>query len=316
MCFSDANLKKIAFYKEHYQIIVDSPLVNKSLIRLQDKGKRLCRFCGKDEKEVTFKNKAHAIPELLGNKSIISMNECDKCNEFFAKEYEDHLAKWFGPGRSLTQMHGKKGVPKFKTDDFHIEMGEKGLAFTITTNNYEKINFPQESPFEFKFPVKMPTQPYIPIRAAKALIKSAISILPYELLPECEKLIAWLLNKDKATLTEFPILYSFTPGVNPYAKGKVIILKRKSNAQLPYLFFLIAIANHRFQVLLPFCKSDTWMKNGRNTFTIMPFPVPFDIAYEKKYGETKFYWDNWASEEPMMSDRTASFHVERAERIK
>jgi hypothetical protein len=315
MCFSNENLKKIAFYEEHYQIIVNLPLADKSPIRIQDEGERLCRFCGKGENEVTFKNKAHAIPELLGNKSIFSMNECNKCNEYFAKECEDHLAKWFGSGRSLTQMHGKKGVPKFKTPDIRVEMGDKGLALTITKKDVEKMNIPENTPFEFKIPVEMPTQAYTPIRAAQTLVKSAISVLPQDLLSECEGTIAWLLGRSKVTISNFPVLYSFTPGPNPYVNGKAMILNRKLDKPMPFLWFIVATSNYRFQIMVPFCKRDTWISSGENTFKVAHFPVPFDVAYEAKYGKSEFYIDNWAGEKPIVQNRTGTFHVDRAERI-
>ncbi|MFA5251657.1 MAG: hypothetical protein WC454_03620, partial [Phycisphaerae bacterium] len=75
--FSEANLKKIAFYEQHYQIVKDLPLVAKSPVKFRDHesvNERKCRFCGKSEPAVSFKNRAHAIPECLGNKSLILMN--------------------------------------------------------------------------------------------------------------------------------------------------------------------------------------------------------------------------------------------------
>jgi len=48
--------------------------------------KRICRFCsnGMNTKDkVTFKLKAHAISEALGNKLIVLNEECDTCNAKF-----------------------------------------------------------------------------------------------------------------------------------------------------------------------------------------------------------------------------------------
>ena len=171
-------------YEQHYQIVVNLPLVDKEPIRLCDHehdSERKCRFCGKSKPEVSFKNEAHAIPEFLGNKSLILMNECDICNGFFAREYEDHLAKWFGPMRSLCQMQGKKGTPKYKSDKFIAARGNKGLELFINSNS-SIMNIKEGSSGSFKIPVEMKTKPYIPVRAAQAFIKSAISVLPKELL--------------------------------------------------------------------------------------------------------------------------------------
>jgi len=250
MPFSEANLKKIAFYDQHYRIVIYLPLVTKTPIKLCDHenvGERKCRFCGKSKPEVSFRKKAHAIPEFLGNKSLISMNECDICNEFFASEYEDHLAKWFGPMRSLCQMQGKEGIPKYKSKEFTAARGNKGMELFINSDSSIMNNIKEGASGAFKIPVPMKTQPYIPIRAAKAFIKSAISVLPKELLSECGNTILWLLGKATVNIDKFPVFYAFTPGINPYKNGKVMICKRKNpDVEMPSLWFTIATTNFCF----------------------------------------------------------------------
>ncbi len=44
---------------------------------------RRCRFCDRDSADATFRTAAHAIPELLGNKTLFTLEECDQCNAFF-----------------------------------------------------------------------------------------------------------------------------------------------------------------------------------------------------------------------------------------
>ena len=317
MPFSEANLKRIAFYEQHYQIVVDLPLVAKFPIKLCDydnDSERKCRFCGETNPEVSFRKKAHAIPEFLGNKSIILINECDICNEFFAREYEDHLAKWFGPMRSLCQMQGKKGTPKYKSDKFIAARGNKSIELFINSNS-SIMNIKEGSSGTFKIPVEMKTQPFIPVRAAQAFIKSAISILPIELLSECENTILWLSKKSKVNLDRFTVLYAFTPGVNPYKNGKVMICKRKnSGAEMPALWFTIATTNFLFQIMIPFCKSDGWIKHTKdNSFEATKFPTPFPEEYERKFGKTVWYCEDWACDMPIVQNREASFHFDRIE---
>ncbi len=318
MAFSEANLKKIAFYQEHYEILVDLPLVAKMPIRLRDHAKdseRKCRFCGKSKPEVSFRKEAHAIPEFLGNKSVISMNECDICNEFFAREYEDHLSKWFGPMRSLCQMRGKKGTPKYKSDTFIAARGDKGMELFMNADS-STMNIKERSSGTFKIPVEMKTQPYVPVRAAQAFIKSAISVLPRELLSECQNTILWLLNKATVNLDTFPVLYAFTPGLNPYRVGKVMICKRKDpGVEMPSLWFILGTANFLFQVMIPFCKSDGWIKQGKpNNFEVTAFPTPFPEEYERKFGKTVWHYENWACDKPIVQNRGASFHFDRMEK--
>ncbi|OGU60967.1 MAG: hypothetical protein A2X64_02885 [Ignavibacteria bacterium GWF2_33_9] len=313
---SKLNLEKIEFYNKHYTVEVDRPLIDSNLIKLSDKNinERKCRFCGKSKFEVTFKNRAHAIPEFLGNKSIITMNECDVCNQFFASEYEDHLAKWFGPMRSLCQIQGKHGTPKYKSEKFVAKKGDKGMELFVKADS-TLMNLNDGGSGNFKIPVEMETQPYIPIKAAKAFIKAAVSVLPEELLPECEKTILWLLNKANVNFDKFPVFYAFTPGVNPYKNGRAMICKRKSiEMEIPFLWFIIATTNFLFQIMVPFCKSDSWIKFGtENKFNIMYFPTPFTEKYETKIGKTVWYQDDWASNIPIIQNREASFHFDRIE---
>jgi len=320
MPFSEANLKRIAFYEQHYQIVLDLHLVAKVPIKLGDyenDSERKCRFCGKSKPEVSFRKKAHAIPEFLGNKSLILINECDICNDFFSREYEDHLAKWFGPMRSLCQMQGKKGTPKYKSHKFIAARGNKGMELFVNSNS-SIMNIKEGSSGTFKIPVEMKTQPYIPVRAAQAFIKSAISILPREFLCECENTILWLLNKATVNLDKFPVLYAFTPGVNPYKNGKVMICKRKNpGAEMPSLWFIIATTNFLFQIMIPFCKSDGWIKHGKeNNFKATKFPTPFPEEYERKFGKTIWYCEDWACDKPTVQNRQASFHFDRVEQKK
>ena len=107
----------VSYYDEHYEIIFHAPFLSDAKTRIQDHVEpagRLCRFCGKGVPEVSFSKTAHAVPEFLGNRDILSMNECDTCNDYFATQYEDHLSKWSQYPRALSQIKGKKKKPTFK----------------------------------------------------------------------------------------------------------------------------------------------------------------------------------------------------------
>ena len=69
-----------------YELFLFVP-TQKIVVGESDKNKRRCIYCGGflgDNKRTTFKEKAHAIPEALGNKKFIQNEECDSCNSFFA----------------------------------------------------------------------------------------------------------------------------------------------------------------------------------------------------------------------------------------
>ncbi len=311
MTLSKTQLEAVAFYDQHYQVIFDSSLNEGRPVKLSDpedeKG-RICRFCGLGKPEVTFKNVAHAVPEFLANKSLVSMNECDTCNEFLAHKYEDDLAKWFGPMRSVSQMKGKKGVPTYKNENVRIGMGSKGLEIGIVTEDLEShLKF--DGPFTFTMPVATPSQPFVPINAAKALIKTACSLCPPELLNECKPAIDWLMERALANMSMFPVLFAFTPGPMPYGDGKVLLLKRKSHDEYPFIWCIIATANYRFQFFVPFCPSDAWMMKGKSAqLNMHHFPDVFGDKWP--HGKTCFGNFDWSGKEPIVKEQSFSFHVE------
>jgi hypothetical protein len=55
------------------------------------KSKRVCRFCNNKKPKITFNNKAHAISEGLGNKTIVLYDECDSCNTGFSRTIEPDI---------------------------------------------------------------------------------------------------------------------------------------------------------------------------------------------------------------------------------
>ena len=351
MSLSDKQRENFAYYAERYTVTADYPLVAERPVRLLDHlhgEPQRCRFCGRAKPEATFRNAAHAVPEFLGNQSLLSLNECDGCNARFASKYEDHLAKWFGPFRTVSQIRGKKGVPTYKSDEIRIEMGAHGLNFTIINADLMKSQLDREGPIAFTLPVETPSQPYVPIRAAMALVKVACSVCPADDLAQCQPAIDWLMGRAILSTTMFPVLHAFTPGPNPYGEGKVMMLRRKVNEPIPYLWCIVATANYRFQFFVPFCPNDVWLKSGdritlswepsRNKLDVLTsdlpkksrttvrytsklfldgscrhYPVPFGDDWP--HGKTEYSPLNWSGTELEVRDPAVTLNVDRAERI-
>ncbi len=318
MAFSDIDLKRAVYYRNRYDVIANFPLVAERRIRLSDHQKdetRRCRFCSRSKPEATFRNTAHAIPEFLGNKSLISMNECDACNKELADKYEDHLSKWFGPMRTVSQMPGKRGVPTYKDINgrTRIEMGKDGLRFTVV-NDKLMDSLDRDGPLSFSLPVDTPSQPHVPLCAAMALVKMACSISPFNKSPSVQPAIDWLMGKAQARVQGFPVLYSFTPGPNPYHTGNVMLLRRKVDEAIPYLWCIVASTNYRFQFFVPFCPEDAWIKSGkRASFDCMHYPVPFCQSWQ--YGNTEYYVFDWSETKPIVKKPKVTMHVTRAKRV-
>jgi hypothetical protein len=311
MNLSKTQADAVAFYDQHYRVVFDSALREARPVKLTDpegdKG-RICRFCGLGKPDVTFKSVAHAVPEFLGNKSLVSQNECDTCNQALANQYEDHLSKWFGPMRTVSQIRGKSGVPTYKKNDMRIEMGSSGLEIGVVAEDLEShLKF--DGPFTFTLPIPTKSQPFIPINAAKALIKIACSLCPPGLLGECKPAIDWLMGRAKARMSMFPVLFTFTPGPMPYGDGKLLLLQRKTNEKFPLIWCIVATANYRFQFFVPFCSADAWMlKESSVQLSFHHFPDVFGDDWQ--HGKTRFGVMDWSGTEPVVKESSFSFHVE------
>ena len=74
-------LKALRFYTDHYDTLFFRGVggANKQIVLGTKPNK--CRFCSGERPARTFKKRAHAVSELLGNKAVKSLYECDACNE-------------------------------------------------------------------------------------------------------------------------------------------------------------------------------------------------------------------------------------------
>ena len=116
----------------------------------RDKSKRVCRYCNKSKPEVSFKKVAHSISEALGNKKIITNDECDTCNEKFGKGIENDLILYLSLFRNFFGIKGKKGIPKLKGKNFEIVNNERIEIKQILSD--EEINKTEYD--DFKLPLE------------------------------------------------------------------------------------------------------------------------------------------------------------------
>jgi len=249
------------------------------------KDNRTCRYCGKTAADVPFKLEAHALPEFTGNKSLIAYDECDICNEKFSRLVEDHFGKYLGALRTLSQVHGKKGVPTYKGQDgkSRISMGGAGLQVT----DYEDDPIWEINEESKTVTVTAHRQPYVPAAVFKCLVKMAISITPSSLLGEMGHLCKWILE-DNHTYESFPynplvVFEQFTPGPMPYPGVTVFLLRRKQKVtDVPYMQFIAAFGNTMYQIIVPMPEQDKALMGKPTQLSL--FPVPFSEGYE--YGKT------------------------------
>lgn len=318
---ADQAIERIKqYYSERYDLAVRLPFVSDENIFLRDHEtaeSRNCRFCHQSHPEVSFKSKAHAVSEFLGNRSIFSLNECDSCNEFLGREYEDHLSKWSLFARAVSQIKGKKRRPTFKNAAKTMRVGPNGdgMSIELSAPNLITPQLREGGPSSFTLPLDATSQPYVPMRAALALVKIACSICPRMYVQECKPAIDWLMKRSNPSINGFPVLYSFTPGPISDAASEVLLLRRREDEPIPFMWCAVRFRNHQIQTFVPFCPSDeSWLRCDTEVqMTVNHIPNRFGPAWP--YGNTTFQNYDWSSTEPVSTSGSATFSIDRVVRL-
>ena len=223
-----------------------------------DKSKRTCRFCRKSSPKVNFDKDAHTISEGLGNKSIITNDECDTCNERLGKEIEQDLMTYLSPLRTYSSIAGKHGKTKIKDDSFalyeeapgkiRIDLFEKeNPELKHWTFNEDGENFS----LSFTHPQKLNPQDVY-----RAIVKYAIGVMEEVELPHFQDTIDWI--KKEKTAVDLPKLCFFLDN-NPKDDKKpciTVFFRKNSDKTLPYSFIDLKVAGVVVFAVIPFCNKD------------------------------------------------------------
>jgi hypothetical protein len=229
---------------------------------LKQKKDRFCRFCNKGMPDVTFRKDAHTIPQLTGNRNMISDFECDTCNSLFSK-YESQLAYFLGVSRSLSFLKGQEGLPKYKSPDkkLIIEEDKTDNKIKIISDGLENIHWEiDEKNRKIKiFSVK---HPYIPIDVFKSLIKMGlcyIDEIDIDNFKSAFKILQTDEHNNKITGNPIFRLYMHLFAGPPIPIPIIYKMRRKEDAvheYCPAYCFVIYFGNYIFQFFMPYFTPD------------------------------------------------------------
>lgn len=272
---------------------------NTSKSYLGDKDHKVCRFCGRDSDNVSFKKKAHAIPELLGNKTLFSYYECDECNQKFSQTLENNLSAYLSYYRALVGISGKRGKIKFKQHDINMHT-QDNMFYIESIGENGKINIDENN---HMLSIKINRDPYIPIAVYKCFVKIALTLLDEKDLDEVNWALQWVSeeNHNQSNFNIKPLyLYSvFTPGYSPYENITVQIFRRKKQFgyKVPYkykreyMLCVLRFENFIFQVNIP-----SIYDFNQGKITIKPFIYP-GLGKNYPFGESDYQCVNMSCKE-------------------
>lgn len=249
---------------------------------------KVCRFCGRRYPDVKFKKKAHAISELVGNKEFVLRNECDECNLFFGQKLEDDLGKYLGLGRTLSQVFGKEGVPSYKARDesWRIDWTNKGLVIQMKPECTDIDEYEDYMVFHAM------RDTYTPLAVYKALVKMALSLLPYEKMPFFLDTVAWIKEEShlisKYNMDNYTyMLERFIPRPHPLQLRASGFIRKHDNYLAPYYQFLLEFGNYSYQIIVP-CKAKDGLLEQAGEVDFVQIPGTDETRFlNLEFGESR-----------------------------
>lgn len=171
---------------------------------------RTCAFCGKTESDgATFNTTSHAIPENLGNKRIVSSEECDTCNSLYS-DCEAHIAKMLSFERIFSGARGKSG-PAGAESGPHLSIHGQGVGHPVILK-VDSANSPIQY-FEDTFEFSGNSVEFRPTLALRSLLRSAWLIIPPSNRILLEPVRKLAVGKNIAYPLDYVLVFS--PGAPP-----------------------------------------------------------------------------------------------------
>lgn len=236
-----------------------------------DKNKRICIYCeGNVQKGIAnFREVAHAIPEAIGNKKFIQNEECDECNDFFARQVEEDLCNWLMMPRLKYGIKGKNGYPVFQFKDqyarfidAHTEDFEKPWGYFEAVKpliKQRKHRGPimvgcNHNNIEDKIEVSY-IKDYKPMHVYKALVKCVIGLIEKRYLCYFRETINWLRYETKfIDLPKVAVVTSKKVVMEP--ELYIFLRKDENEFSIPYCYGELRVADTIIVYIIPFSSND------------------------------------------------------------
>lgn len=254
------------FYVHKYDGIASHILSAQSeRTNLGDRNARVCRFCERDHRFTTFRNKAHVIPEALGNRRLFSYYECDECNSAFGSGIETDLGSWSMPCRTISRIVGKRGVPTIKQvgvdRSWRIQYEPDGFHLTHYEDNPVFVVDEESRTIEFC----LTRDPYTPVHVLKAFVKIGLGLVPDHELAAFQPARRWIMNASQTSVLAAPLAFeTFMPGPMPSDVILAMVLRRRPGTRdVPYAFLVLAYGNYMYQVSIPCPERDQEVEHRR-----------------------------------------------------
>lgn len=262
------------WYDTHYDLVFERMFERAERCELGDRANRVCRFCGKRPPEVRFSQVAHAIPQALGNRGLITAYECDACNSHFGGGIETDLGTWSMPRRTASLIKGQNGIPTLKkgsSGGWRVEV--KGGRLEI--HSYEDEPIFDLDEVNKKLTLTVTVGSYTPVAVYKAFVRIGLTLMPDSELGAFGTTLAWIRdpNHSNGLIHGATICHTRQNGPMPPDRLTAIVLRRKPETiGSPYAYLVLGYGNDVYQVVLPAPAEDASLAG--QPFSMVVFPTP------------------------------------------
>ena len=241
---------------DYYEVVVHHQVAHgQEPVRIGAPGR--CRYCGTTDK-MKFRQVAHTFPEALGNRWLISLDECDDCNGRFSI-CDAALAEAVGAFLTLGGVARKHdSTRKFGRSNSTIsakhtrKAGRRHVSFRLK-GTAEDLGFGAGRAGELLcMRIPMPDVAFVPARAYKALAKMGFALIPENELSHFADERAWLLGlSDTGRARDHHVVASFgIIGNAPPLVAACLLRRRDPAVSLPYMVFVGCVGSICMQVAM------------------------------------------------------------------
>ena len=286
------------FYLENYRCIYicDFGFLSQKT-KINEKGS--CRFCKKSVLEKQSKNNSHTFPQFIGNRYLISNDECSECNKYFSETLENDLAVFMKIFHNIYGNPDLIKIPNYKLNGIELRRDNnnfeiKGVDEFLFTNNGGKM--------------LLKTGKFIPINVYKGVVKMALTLVKKNELQNFEHTLNWLFSKTPYQHNIEGVLPLFVTVIKDNRNFQKIsfLLEKTKDMNAPHYIFKIFYSSFAFQIMIPLSKSEIDKSVDLSYFK----PIPNDFELQGSNNTETFLFDMNSYE---VDDKNIEISVENLE---
>ncbi len=246
---------------------------------------------------------------------MVSDFECDPCNSAFGK-YENDLAYFLGIIRTIHGVNSKnKKIPTFKSPGDLLVARSTELH---GINDGVKIDFNDPSILGIKIntetgksEIQFSKQPYVPFNVYKALLKTALSIIPAKYVDDYKRAYQALADNDDRLAAFANVIVYELPLEHKVDTPVCFLFKKKDKTEkiISHIFALY-FQSSIFQFPIPLFEEDIniGMYDG-NTYEIPTCP-PLLLVRPESGATFSRYLKNFSSSKKTTEEAIISFYCD------